>query len=65
MMNHIDAFTFVKLSTDIKKKIVESATRAKLVDQPNVLLVFNRILKHSDRRLLFWVGIMSDNLVNL
>lgn len=65
MVNHIDAFAFVKLTSHVEQVLIKRLSRTKFIYQPNVFLVINRLLKHTNRLLLLLRWARLNNLVNL
>ena len=48
MMYHINSFTFIELSFNIKQRLIHGLPFADLVDEPTVLFVFSILKKSTD-----------------
>lgn len=56
---HIDSLALVKLTSHIEEMFIHCSPFTELIDQPQILLVFHRVLHHANRFL-----ILTDITVN-
>ena len=48
MVHHVDSLALVKLTFHVEKMLIHCSPFTELVDQPQILLVFHRVLHHAN-----------------